>query len=268
MQATLIKEILTTDCSNQTKTVMGWVRSKRESKKFAFLVVNDGSCQVNLQCIIDGDNESFSKLGGILTGASVKLTGKIVESPAKGQAYEMQVQELSVFGLSASDYPLQKKGHTLEFLRDISQFRSRTNTFGAVFRVRNAAAMGVHEFFQKKHFNWIHTPIITGSDCEGAGELFQVTTLNLKDDHSKGSDYSKDFFGKPCYLTVSGQLQAEALALSHNRVYTFGPTFRAENSNTSRHLAEFWMVEPEVAFADIHDDMQLAEDFLKSVIAT
>ena len=267
MQGTLIKEILTNDFSEQSKTVMGWVRSKRESKKFAFLVINDGSCQGTLQCIVDADQKDFGKLSDILTGASVKLTGVIVKSPAKGQAYEMQVKELSIVGKCGSDYPLQKKGHSLEFLREISQFRSRTNTFGAVFRVRNTAAMGVHDFFQGKHFNWVHTPIITGSDCEGAGELFQVSTLPMKSDYSKEVPYKKDFFGKASYLTVSGQLQAEVLACSHNRVYTFGPTFRAENSNTSRHLAEFWMVEPEMEFADIYDDMQCAEDFLKHVMS-
>ncbi len=241
-------------------TICGWLRSKRVSKNVAFLVVNDGSTQKDLQLVVDGTNSDFAKLNDLGTGASIRAEGVFKVSQGKGQDFEVHVDSFEIFGQSNEDYPLQKKGHTLEFLREIAHLRGRTNTFGAVFRVRNQLAFLVHEF------HWAHTPLITASDAEGAGEMFQVTTLPLdklpRDD--KGQiDFRQDFFGKKAHLTVSGQLNGEALALSVGDIYTFGPTFRAENSNTTRHLAEFWMVEPEMAFATLKDDMNLAEDFLR-----
>ncbi len=248
-------------------TVCGWVRSKRGSKGVAFIALNDGSTQETLQLVISEESSAFNNLSECNTGAAIKATGILKESPAKGQKVEIEVTELEVFGSADTEtYPLQKKGHSLEFLREIGHLRSRTNTFGAVFRVRNVLSDAIHEFFQQRGFIWIHTPIITSSDCEGAGDLFTVTSLDLDTlpkDGNGGVDFSSDFFGKHAYLTVSGQLEAEFLAMSLGDVYTFGPTFRAENSNTSRHLSEFWMIEPEMAFADLNDDMQLAEDFFR-----
>ncbi len=252
--------------AEQKVTLFGWLRSKRVSKNVAFLVLNDGSTQKDLQLVVDGSNPDFSKLGDLGTGASIRAEGVFKVSQGKGQEFEVHAESIEIFGQSTEDYPLQKKGHTLEFLREIAHLRGRTNTFGAVYRVRNQLAFLVHEFFQNRVFVWAHTPLITASDAEGAGEMFQVTTLPLdkipRDD--KGLvDYKQDFFGKAAHLTVSGQLNGEALALSVGDIYTFGPTFRAENSNTTRHLAEFWMVEPEMAFATLKDDMNLAEDFLR-----
>jgi len=247
-------------------TVCGWVKSKRVSKNFSFLVINDGSCQGDLQVIVDANTTAFAKLDQITTGTAVRVDGAFKESPGKGQKWEVHAADVEVCGgADVETYPLQKKGHSLEFLREISHLRSRTNTFGAVFRVRNVLSQLVHEYFQTQGFKWIHTPILTSSDCEGAGEMFQVTTMDLRSvPQAAGKvDYKNDFFSKPAFLTVSGQLEAEALALGLKDVYTFGPTFRAENSNTSRHLSEFWMVEPEMAFADLEDDMELAEGFLK-----
>jgi len=262
----LIKDILSDEYIGRQVTVCGWVRTKRESKGFAFLVISDGSTQDTLQLVIPGEASAFQQLHRCNTGTAVKVNGFLKESPAKGQKYEMEVSEIEVFGEADPEkYPLQKKGHTLEFLREIGHLRSRTNTFGAIFRLRNILADSVHEFFRSMGFIWVHTPIITSSDCEGAGELFTVTSLDIENFPRKNdrADFSEDFFGKRAYLTVSGQLEAEFLAMSLGNVYTFGPTFRAENSNTTRHLSEFWMIEPEMAFADLEDDMKLAEDFFR-----
>lgn len=266
MTRTRISKLLAKGEDGQSVTVCGWVKSKRVSKNFAFLVLNDGSSQSDLQCLIDADKPFFSDLARVSTGASVRIDGVLKESPGKGQSWEVHADQMEVVGEAAEDYPLQKKGHSMEFLREIAHLRGRSNTFGAVYRVRNQLAMMVHEFFQGRDFQWAHTPILTASDCEGAGEMFQVTTLDLKNPPltDKGEvDFKKDFFTKPTNLTVSGQLNGEALALSMGDVYTFGPTFRAENSNTTRHLAEFWMVEPEMAFANLQDNAILAEDFLR-----
>ncbi len=248
-------------------TVCGWVRTKRETKGPAFVVINDGSCQENLQLVVEPGTAAAGLLPRLGTGAALCATGTLRESQGKGQKWDFVVEALEVFGGADADvYPLQKKGHTLEFLREISHLRPRTNTFGAVFRVRNVLSFAVHEFFQGRGFIWAHAPIITASDAEGAGQLFQVTTLDLHAvprDAGGAVDYDRDFFGRRAYLTVSGQLEAEFLAMSLGDVYTFGPTFRAENSNTARHLSEFWMIEPEIAFADLSDDMALAEDFVK-----
>ena len=267
MERILIKHILSDRYLGKPVTVCGWVRSKRESKGFAFLVLSDGSAQETLQLVINSGAPAFQQLLRLNTGAAILAKGIIKESPAKGQKFEMEVSELEVFGEADPEkYPLQKKGHTLEFLREIGHLRPRTNTFGAVFRLRNILASAVHEFFQDRGFVWIHTPIITSSDCEGAGELFSVTSFDLENLPGKndgGLDFSQDFFGRRAFLTVSGQLEAEFLAMSLGNVYTFGPTFRAENSNTTRHPSEFWMIEPEMAFADLKDDMILAEDFFR-----
>ena len=267
MNRLLIKNVLDSPGLGQQVTVCGWVRTYRKSANVAFIVINDGSSQDNLQLVVPSESSAFTGLDEISTGASICAQGMIIESPAKGQKYELDVRDIKIIGRADPEtYPLQKKGHTLEFLREIEHLRPRSNTFGAVFRVRNILAHAVHEFFQDRNFQWIHTPIITGSDCEGAGEQFAVTTLDLlntpKD--SKGAiDYSQDFFGDKAYLTVSGQLEAEFLSMALGNVYTFGPTFRAENSNTTRHMSEFWMVEPEMAFADLNDDIDLAVELLK-----
>ncbi|WP_036478667.1 asparagine--tRNA ligase [Myxosarcina sp. GI1] len=265
-----IAEILKHGQPDETATIKGWVRTKRELKNFAFSEINDGSSLAGLQVVLDADLPNYDTiLKQLATGAAVEVTGTLVESPGKGQKIELKANSVTVYGEADPEtYPLQKKRHSFEFLRTISHLRSRTNTLGAVFRVRNACANAIHQFFQERHFLWIHSPIITASDCEGAGELFTVTNLNLKDvpkTESGEVDYTQDFFGKPAYLTVSGQLQAEVMALAFQNVYTFGPTFRAENSNTSRHLAEFWMVEPEMAFCDLEGDQNLAEEFLKYI---
>lgn len=254
----------------ETVTVKGWVRTKRELKEFAFLEVNDGSSLQSLQVVLNQDLPNYSEvLRRLNTGASLEVSGTLAPSPGKGQRIELQAETVKVWGEADPEtYPLQKKRHSFEFLRTIGHLRSRTNTLGAVFRVRNACAAAIHQFFQSRGFLWIHSPIITASDCEGAGELFAVTSLDLKQvplTAEQNIDYSQDFFGRPTYLTVSGQLQAEIMALAFSNVYTFGPTFRAENSNTSRHLAEFWMVEPEMAFCNLDGNMDLAEEFLKHV---
>ena len=271
MERLLIKDVLSKGVVGQEVTVCGWVRTKRESKGFAFIALNDGSSQDVLQLVVPGESPAFGELEHCTTGAAIRANGVLKESPGKGQRVEIEVAAIEVFGgADPLVYPLQKKGHTLEFLREIGHLRPRTNTFGAVFRMRNILAAAVHEFFQSRGFAWVHTPIITSSDCEGAGELFTVTGLDLDKLPRNGDgavDYSQDFFGKHAYLTVSGQLEAEFLAMSLGNVYTFGPTFRAENSNTSRHLSEFWMIEPEMAFADLGDDMRLAEDFLRFLCA-
>jgi asparaginyl-tRNA synthetase len=264
-----IAEILRNGQPDETTTIKGWVRTKRELKKFAFMEVNDGSSLAGLQVVLDPELPNYEEiLKQINTGASVEVTGQLAASPGKGQNIEMQANTVQVYGEADPEtYPLQKKRHSFEFLRTLGHLRGRTNTLGAVFRVRNAASNAIHQFFQERGFMWVHPPVITASDCEGAGELFTVTSLDLKqvprlDDDI---DYTQDFFGRPAYLTVSGQLEAEVMAMSFSNVYTFGPTFRAENSNTSRHLAEFWMVEPEMAFCDLVGDMDLAEAFLKHV---
>jgi asparaginyl-tRNA synthetase len=272
MNRARIINIVSKGTAGQAITVCGWVRSKRESKNVAFIALNDGSTQDTLQLVVPAQSSAFNMLSGCNTGAAVKVSGVLRDSPGKGQKYEVEVSELQIYGDADSEtYPLQKKGHSLEFLREIGHLRPRTNTFGAVFRVRNVLSDAVHEFFRDRGFMWVHTPIITSSDCEGAGDLFTVTSLDLQNppaSNNGGIDFSQDFFGRQAYLTVSGQLEAEFLAMSLGDVYTFGPTFRAENSNTSRHLSEFWMIEPEMAFADIHDDMQLAEDFIHHLCAS
>ncbi len=269
MKRVRIKNIFLEGNIGHTVSVCGWVRTKRESKDIAFIALSDGSTQETLQLIISSESSAFHKLTYCNTGAAIKAHGILKESPGKGQKIEVEVSEIEVFGdADPEKYPLQKKGHSLEFLREIGHLRPRTNTYGAVFRVRNILADAVHDFFQRRGFIWIHTPIITSSDCEGAGDLFTVTSLDFDKLPKKDSgsiDFSQDFFGKRAYLTVSGQLEAEFLAMSLGDVYTFGPTFRAEDSNTSRHLSEFWMIEPEMAFADLKDDIQLAEDFIHTL---
>ena len=259
---TRIKEIFQTGQPDQSVTVQGWVRTKRELKEFTFLEVNDGSSLANLQVILEPTLPDYENvLKTISTGTAIAVSGNLVPSPGKGQNIELKAAEITLYGDCPADYPLQKKRHSFEFLRTIAHLRGRTNTLGAVMRVRNACATAIHTFFQEKGFIWVHTPIITANDCEGAGELFTVTSLDLK----KPANFAEDFFGKRAYLTVSGQLQAEVMAMALSNVYTFGPTFRAENSNTSRHLAEFWMVEPEMAFCDLEGDQDLAEAFLKYI---
>jgi asparaginyl-tRNA synthetase len=251
--------------------LQGWVRTRRDSKGgFSFIELNDGSCLGNVQIVAPGSLPNYeSEIKKLPTGASVTVTGEVKASPAKGQPTELHAQSITVHGgADPEKYPLQKKGHSFEFLRTIAHLRPRTNTFGAVTRLRNCVSRSIHDFFQEQGFLYIHPPIITSSDCEGAGELFKVTTFNLAAVPRSGQavDFSQDFFGRPTYLTVSGQLQAEIFACGLGKVYTFGPTFRAENSNTARHLAEFWMVEPEMAFYELEDNMALAEDFLKRII--
>ena len=247
----------------------GWARTKRGNKNVAFIALNDGSCVANIQIVADVAKFDEQLLKDITTGACLRVAGRLVESVGSGQPVEIQASEIEIYGKADSTYPLQKKGHSLEFLREIAYLRPRTNTFGAILRIRHAMAYAIHKYFNDRGFYYLHTPLITGSDCEGAGAMFNVTTLDLnnvpKNEEGK-VDYTQDFFGKPCNLTVSGQLEGELGALSMGQIYTFGPTFRAENSNTPRHLAEFWMIEPEVAFYDLEDNMEFAEDFLKYLI--
>ena len=274
----LIKDILTQKPDGQEVAVYGWVRTKRETKNLIFIQVNDGSCFASIQLTFDRDKgidaQTEKELSRITTGASIKAVGALIESPASGQAVEVAAKTIFVYGeASGETYPLQKKRHTFEFLRDIAHLRARTNTFGAVARVRNQMAFAVHNFFQEHGFQYVHTPLITASDCEGAGEMFQVTTLNMQeiirkalkdkvDPATFAVDYKQDFFEREAYLTVSGQLEIETYATALSRVYTFGPTFRAENSNTTRHLSEFWMIEPEMSFFRLEDNMDLAEKFV------
>ena len=253
----------------QEITVGGWVRSLRDSKAFGFIVLNDGTCFQPLQVVYHDNLENFQAVSKLNVGSALVVTGTIVATPEAKQAFEMQATEVFVEGASTPDYPLQKKRHSFEYLRTISHLRPRTNTFQAVFRVRSLIAYAIHTFFMERGFVYVHTPLITGSDCEGAGEMFRVTTMDMENPPRKedGSiDYSQDFFGKSANLTVSGQLEGETYAFAFKNIYTFGPTFRAENSNTTRHAAEFWMIEPEMCFADLTDDMKLAEDMLKFVI--
>jgi asparaginyl-tRNA synthetase len=266
-----IREILERDGAGGSVVMRGWLRTARHSKNVSFLEVTDGSCFAGLQAVANPELGNYeSEIRGLGTGCAVEIEGELVDSPGKGQRFEVHASRVAVVGGVGDDYPLQKKRHSFEFLRTIAHLRPRTNTIGAVLRVRNAAAAAIHEFFQQQGFLWLHTPVITLSDAEGAGEMFRVTTLDDRDpprDASGEVDYAKDFFGAMSFLTVSGQLEAEIGALSMSRVYTFGPTFRSENSNTSRHLSEFWMVEPEVAFCALPGLADLAEQFLKHVLA-
>ena len=265
-----IAEILKSGAKDCDITVKGWVRTKRGNKNVAFIALNDGSCVANIQVVVDLAKADEEVLKQITTGACIRVDGKLVESLGAGQGVEVQAEKIEVYGTADPEtYPLQKKGHSLEFLRDIAYLRPRTNTFGAILRIRHAMAFAIHKYFNDNGFYYLHTPLITGSDCEGAGAMFNVTTLDIANPprtEEGNVDYSQDFFGKPCNLTVSGQLEGELGALSMGRIYTFGPTFRAENSNTPRHLAEFWMIEPEMAFYELEDNMELAEDFLKYLI--
>ncbi|MBE6927718.1 MAG: asparagine--tRNA ligase [Ruminococcaceae bacterium] len=260
----------TKDYVGKTIEVGGWVRSIRASKAFGFIVLSDGTYFSPLQVVYHDTMENFAEISKTNVGAALIVKGTLIETPDAKQPFELQAETVTVEGASTSDYPLQKKRHTLEFLRTMTHLRPRTNTFQAVFRVRSLIAFAIHKFFMERGFVYVHTPLITGSDCEGAGEMFQVTTLDLNNPprNEDGSiDYSKDFFDKPTNLTVSGQLNGETYAMAFRNIYTFGPTFRAENSNTTRHAAEFWMIEPEIAFADLSDDMRLAEDMIKYIIA-
>ncbi|MBZ4662586.1 MAG: asnS [Caloramator sp.] len=255
---------------NQDVRVSGWVRTVRSSKAFGFIELNDGTFFKNLQIVFDEKLENFKEVEKLPISSSITVEGKLVETPGAKQPFEVQATNIIIEGMSSSDYPLQKKRHTFEYLRTIAHLRPRSNTFSAVFRVRSVAAFAIHKFFQERGFVYVNTPIITGSDCEGAGEMFRVTTLDLNNIPRKedGSiDFSEDFFGREANLTVSGQLEAEIFALAYKKVYTFGPTFRAENSNTARHASEFWMIEPEMAFADLNDYMDTAEDMVKYIIS-
>jgi asparaginyl-tRNA synthetase len=264
-----VRDLLSSEPGRRV-TARGWIKTRRDSKGVHFLQLSDGSCFRDLQVVIASGSVAEEALAAATTGASVVVEGELVPSPAAGQRVELHAESLRVLGpADPKTYPLQKKGHSFEFLREIAHLRPRTNTFGAVFRVRSALSFAIHSFFKERGFVYVHTPIITASDAEGAGAMFGVTTLdlmNLPREPDGRVDFHQDFFGKPAYLTVSGQLEGEIFALALSNVYTFGPTFRAENSNTPRHLAEFWMIEPEMAFCDLADDMQLAEDFLKYVI--
>lgn len=265
-----VKEALSTGAQGEDALVRGWVRTRRDSKTFSFLEINDGSCLKNLQCVVDAGCEGYARLKEATTGASVAVAGTLVASQGKGQSVELRASSVELLGIAPDTFPLQKKGHTVEFLRTIPHLRARTNRFGAMFRVRSRLAFAVHQFFQSRGFAYVHTPVITASDCEGAGELFRVTTLpadGAPKDADGNVDFSQDFFARPSYLTVSGQLEAETLACALGKVYTFGPTFRAENSNTSRHASEFWMIEPEMAFCDVHEDIDVAEALIRHLVS-
>ena len=272
MENTLIKSIYrdTQAYLNQELQISGWVRTLRVSKSFGFIEINDGSFFKGIQVVFEEDLSNFEEIAKVTTGSSLIIKGLLVESPGAKQPFELKAQSIMIEGACSGDYPLQKKRHSFEYLRTIAHLRPRTNTFAAVFRVRSLVAYAIHKFFQDKGFVYIHTPIITGSDAEGAGEMFRVTTLDLDAlprTEDGRIDYAKDFFGKETNLTVSGQLNAETYCMAFRNVYTFGPTFRAENSNTARHAAEFWMIEPEIAFADLQDDMELAEEMMKYLIS-
>lgn len=258
---TLIKHALGAIQPLENLQVEGWVRTRRDSKGFSFLELNDGTCLANLQVIVDATLPGYAEIARFTTGTSASVAGNLVPSPAAGQKWELRATRIELLGEADASYPLQKKGHTMEFLRTIAHLRPRSNLFGAVFRTRSRLAYAVHQFFQERDFVYVHTPIITASDCEGAGEMFRVTTLK----GMPGEKAEADFFGKPTFLTVSGQLEGEAFACALSNIYTFGPTFRAENSNTARHAAEFWMIEPEMAFCDLVGDMDLGEAFIKAM---
>ena len=248
-------------------TLQGWVRNHRKQKEFGFIDFNDGTCFKSVQVVYDNKLEAFEEIQKISVGSAIEIIGKVIESPAQGQEFEIMASKVVLLGSCPEDYPIQPKRHTREFLREQAYLRPRTNLFGAVFRVRSVAAAAIHEYFQKNGYVYFHAPIITASDCEGAGEMFQVTTLDLNRVAKNGKvEYDKDFFGKQAALTVSGQLQAETFALAYKKTYTFGPTFRAENSNTKTHANEFWMIEPEIAFCDLEQDMDIMEDMLKYVV--
>jgi asparaginyl-tRNA synthetase len=270
MAAESVRSVLAREASGDTVTVQGWVRTARHSKEVSFLELNDGSSFAGIQVVASTELANLEEIRGIGTGCAIRATGALADSPGKGQKFEIQATTIELVGDVADDYPLQKKRHSFEFLRTIAHLRPRTNTIGAVLRVRNAAASAVHEFFQQRDFLYLHSPIVTASDAEGAGELFRVSTLDAAHpptDDAGEVDFAKDFFGRESFLTVSGQLEAEIVASAMTNVYTFGPTFRAENSNTSRHLAEFWMIEPEMAFCELEGDMDLAEAFLKHIFS-
>src|SRR6187200_1466962 len=267
---TSVKAALASEAPISAIQVQGWVRTRRDSKDFSFIELNDGSGLRNLQIIAKNTLPNYKEIQHITTGSSIIVRGALVASQGKGQSWEVVADEITIIGASDDSYPLQKKGHTPEFLREIAHLRPRSNLFGAVFRVRSRLAFAIHQFFQERGFVYVHTPIITGSDCEGAGELFRVTSIDPNHPPRRADgeiDYARDFFGRSTYLTVSGQLEAEAFACALSKVYTFGPTFRAENSNTSRHANEFWMIEPEMAFCDLRGNMDLAEAFVKYLIA-
>ncbi len=266
---TSVKNALHSAGPQDSILVQGWVRTRRDSKTFSFIELNDGSSLKNLQIIAQETLPNYAEVQRLITGASIAVRGKLVASQGKGQSWEVIADELTIVGGSDDTYPLQKKGHTPEFLREIAHLRPRSNLFGSVFRVRSRLAFAIHQFFQDRGFVYVHTPIITGSDCEGAGELFRITTIDAKNPPRTGDgaiDYARDFFARSTFLTVSGQLEAEAFACALSKVYTFGPTFRAENSNTSRHANEFWMIEPEMAFCDLNGDMDVAEELVKYLI--
>ena len=268
-----IKKLLLATAATDSVEVRGWVRTLRAGKTVSFIELNDGSCLSSLQLVLNDELENYSLMAKMGTGACVRVCGNLVDSPAKGQRWELQVTAIEQIGAADSDYPLQKKRHSFEYLRSIAHLRPRSNAFGAVFRLRSALSFAVHQFFQQRDFLYVHTPIITASDCEGAGELFRVTTLDplypptVKQGNSVGIDWNDDFFAAKTGLTVSGQLQGELFASAFSDIYTFGPTFRAENSNTSRHASEFWMIEPEIAFADLAADCNLAEEFLRYLVS-
>lgn len=268
-----IKKLLLSTAAVDGVEVRGWVRTLRAGKTVSFIELNDGSCLSSLQLVLNSELENYSLMAKMGTGACVRVCGNLVDSPAKGQSWELQVTAIEQVGASDSDYPLQKKRHSFEYLRSIAHLRPRSNAFGAVFRLRSALSFAVHQFFQQRDFLYVHTPIITSSDCEGAGEVFRVTTLDplypptIKQGNSVGIDWRDDFFSAKTGLTVSGQLQGELFASAFSDIYTFGPTFRAENSNTSRHASEFWMIEPEIAFADLAADCTLAEEFLRYLVS-
>ncbi len=264
-ERTKINELLKSDSATGEVLIKGWVRTKRDSKEFSFIEVNDGSCLSNIQVIADSSLSNYADIARLTTGSAVAVSGDIKESPGGGQKWEIQAKDVDIISMTPEDYPLQKKRHSDEFLRTIAHLRPRTNKYGAAFRIRSELSYAIHKFFRDKGFRYVHTPIITGSDCEGAGELFRVTSLDMNNlPHIDGEiNYAEDFFGKEAGLTVSGQLAVEMFALSLGDVYTFGPTFRAENSNTSRHASEFWMIEPEMAFCDLEGDMNVAEEMLK-----
>jgi len=266
---TSIKDVLQSTAPIAAVHVQGWVRTRRDSKDFSFIELNDGSSLRNLQIIAKNSLPNYPAVQRITAGVSISATGALVASQGKGQKWELVADTIEIVGPADDSYPLQKKGHTPEFLREIAHLRPRSNLFSSIFRVRSRLAFAVHQFFQERGFVYVHTPIITGSDCEGAGELFRVSTIDIKNPPRKNGeiDFAQDFFARPTYLTVSGQLEAEAFALALSKVYTFGPTFRAENSNTSRHASEFWMIEPEMAFYDLNGNMNLAEEFVKYLIA-
>ena len=269
MKRTEIVTLLASENERENILAQGWVRTRRDSKDFFFLELNDGSCLKNVQAVVTRDVSNFEELKGVTTGASVSVVGNLITSQGKGQSWEIQATEVTLIGAADDSFPLQKKRHSMEFLREISHLRPRANLFGAIFRVRSRLSFSIHRFFQEHGFFYVNTPIITSSDCEGAGDMFKVTTLDMHEPPRSEDgflDFSRDFFAQPTYLTVSGQLEGEAFATSLGKIYTFGPTFRAEDSNTSRHASEFWMVEPEIAFCDLQEDMDWAEDFVKWVV--